>query len=105
MTRQEFEYKNDSRAAIQKLKQLCKDKGVKKVGVRMKTDTWDSVCVDIPIKYACDYINKVASEVGDYKTYGWVESADLKVNVSATEYFVYVRAMCDATRIPKDEEE
>ena len=105
MIRQEFEYKNDSKAAMKKLRQLCKEKETKKVGVRMLTDTWDSVSVHIPIKYACDYINKVASEVVEYRTWEWVQSADLKVNISATEYFVYVRAICESTRIPKDEEE
>ena len=105
MTRQEFEYKNDSKAAIKKLRQLCKEKETKKVGVRIKTDVWDSVNLHIPIKYACDYINKVASEVVEYRTWEWIESADLKVNISATEHFVYVRAMCDYTRMPDDEEE
>jgi len=105
MTMQEFEYKNDSEAAIKKLRQLCKEKGVKKVGVRMTTDMWDTVSVDIPIKYACDYINKVAIEVSDYRSYDWVQSADLKVNITASRFFVYVRAKCESTRIPKDEEE
>lgn len=102
---QVFEYKNDSKAAIKKLRQLCKEKETKKVGVRMTTEFLSSVNIHIPIKYACNYINKVASEVDEYRTWEWVESADLKVSISATEYFVYVRAMCDSTRISKDEEE
>jgi len=105
MTRQEFEYKNDNEAAIKKLRQLCNERKTKKVGVRMRTDIWDSVNIHIPIKYACDYINKVVSEVDEYRSNDWVQSADLKVNISATEHFVYVTAMCDYTRMPKDEEE
>lgn len=105
MTEQEFEYKNDSKAAIKKLRQLCKEKGVKEVGVRIRTDVWSAVSVHIPIKYACNYINKVASEVSEYGTWEWVQSADLKVDISTTEHFVYVRAMCDYTRMPEDEEE
>lgn len=105
MTIQEFEYKNDSEAAIKKLRQLCKEKGVKEVGVRMTTGMWDSVNVHIPIKYACNYINKVASEVDEYRTWEWVQSADLKVDITASQFFVYVKALCESTRIPKDEEE
>ena len=101
----EFEYKNDSEAAIKKLRQLCKEKGSKEVGVRMQTDMWDSVTVDIPIKYACNYINTVASEVNEHRTWEWVQSADLKINITTSRFFVYVKASCETTRMPKDEEE
>jgi len=102
---QEFEYKNDSEAAIKKLRQLCKEKGCKEVGVRMQTDMWDSVSVHIPIKYACKYINAVASDVNEHRKWEWVQSADLKINISTSRFFVYAKASCEATRIPKDEEE
>jgi len=105
MTRQEFEYKNDSEAAIKKLRQICKEVGTKEVGVRIQTDVWDSVGLHIPIKYACNYIDKVASEVREHRDWEWVQTADLKVNISATEYFVYVKASCESTRMPNDEEE
>ncbi len=105
MERQVFEYKNDSKAAIKKLRQLCKEKETKKVGVRMTTEFLSSVTVDIPIKYACDYVNKVASEVNSHRNYEWVESADLKINIRVTRYHVYVKASCEVTRMPNEEEE
>ena len=102
---QEFEYKNDSKAAIKKLRQSCKEKETKEVGVRMKTDVWDSVNVHIPIKYACNYINAVVSDVNEHRNWEWVQSADLKINISTSRFFVYVNASCEVTRMPKNEEE
>lgn len=105
MTRQEFEYKNDSEAAIKKLRQICKEIGTKEVGVRIKTDIWGSIGLHIPIKYACNYINEVASEVRQHRGWDWVQTADLKITISKTMYHVYVNAVDEVTRTPNDEEE
>lgn len=105
MTRQEFEYKNDSKAAIKKLRQICKEIGTKEVGVRIRTDIWSSIGLDIPIKYACEYISKVASEVRGHRDYYWVQTADLEITISKTKYHVYVKAVNEVTRTPNDEEE